>query len=125
MLKDDDKKLVLDYLYKQCIVKINAKYSLKKRDAAEIKRKAISMARKELENMKQKELIKLFKIVSIKEVEKYLTHIIKNSLVLNWINGTPEKRDMRISELVNMKMHNMSQDELVDTYKKLGLTFIK
>jgi predicted XRE-type DNA-binding protein len=125
MLKDDDKKLVLDYLYKQCIVKINAKYSLKKRDAAEIKQKAISMARKELKNMKQKELIKLFKIVSIKEVEKYLTHILKNSLVLNWVNGTPEKRDMRISELVNMKMHNMSQDELVAIHKKLGLTFIK
>ena len=125
MLKDDDKKLVLDYLYKQCIVKINAKYSLKKRDAAEIKQKAISMARKELKNMKQKELIKLFKIVSIKEVEKYLTHILKNSLVLNWVNGTPEKRDMRISELVNMKMHNMTQDELVAIYKKLGLTFIK
>ena len=125
MLKDDDKKLVLDYLYKQCIVKINAKYSLKKRDAAEIKQKAISMARKELENMKQKELIKLFKIVSIKEVEKYLTHTLKNSLVLHWVNGTPEKRDMRISELVNMKMHNMSQDELVAIYKKLGLTFIK
>lgn len=125
MLKDDDKKLVLDYLYKQCIVKINAKYSLKKRDAAEIKQKAISMARKELKNIKQKELIKLFKIVSIKEIEKYLTHTLKNSLVLNWVNGSPEKRDMRISELVNMKMHNMSQDELVAIYKKLGLTFIK
>ncbi len=124
MLKDDDKKLVLDYLYKQCIVKINAKYSVKKRDPAEIKRKAAEMASKELNCMSEEELVKLFKIIAFKEIEKYLQHTVKHSLVFNWVNGPDDKRDVRICEWSHVKINSMSEEELISLYKKLGITYL-
>lgn len=123
MLKDDDKKLVLDYLYKQSLVKIHAKYSIKKKGTAKIKQKAVKMAKKELKNMNDEELIKLFKIISFKEVEKYLRHSMKHSLVFDWVNGSPEKRDIRICEWAHIKISSMTEDELISLYKKLGMTY--
>ena len=91
-------KLVFNYLEKK-----HTKISLFRKNKAEAKRLAY-IEYDELTEGQKKSIVKNL-IIS------YLVDNVSHSLTFSWVNGSPEKRRMRILEYVNSKYNRMDSEE--------------
>ena len=91
-------KLVFNYLEKK-----HTKISLFRKNKAEAKRLAY-IEYDELTEGQKKSIVKNL-IIS------YLVDNVSHSLTFSWVNGSPEKRRMRILEYVNSKYNKMDSEE--------------
>ena len=91
-------KLVFNYLEKK-----HTKISLFRKNKAEAKRLAY-IEYDELTEEQKKSIVKNL-IIS------YLVDNVSHSLTFSWVNGSPEKRRMRILEYVNSKYNRMDSEE--------------
>lgn len=81
-------------------------------------------ATKKYKQMSDMDIIKTYKKYLNSEIVKYIANDLDKSMVMYWVNGAPEKRNMRISEYANHKALNLSKFEKIAICDKLGLEFI-
>ena len=84
--------MVLDYLYQECVVASQVPSEVLKRTGCMLE------AKMKYESLSTKERIEIYSQLLEEEIINYLIKNINNSLVLDWVNGSPEKRQMKINE---------------------------
>ena len=118
MLTGKERQMVLDYLYQECVVASEVHSEVLKRTGCMLE------AKMKYESMSTKERIEIYGQLLKKEIINYLIKNMNNSLVLDWVNGTPQKREMRIREYVNTQFHSLSKAEKVAICGRLNLRYI-
>ena len=118
MLKTKERQMVLDYLYQECVVVSQV--------SSEVLRKTGCMleAKMKYESMTTKEKIEIYSKLLDEKIKNYLIHNVTHSLTFDWVNGSPEKREIRIQEYVTNFFCSMSKSEKVAISEKLGLIYM-
>ena len=118
MLKGKERQMVLDYLYQECIAN--------SRDSSAVRKKLTCKIESQLryEHISHKERVEIYRKIINKKIIEYLIHNISNSLTMEWVNGSPTKRDMRIEEWAQNKYKGMSKAEKVAICEMIGYTYI-
>lgn len=118
MLKTKERRMVLDYLYQECVVASQVPSEILKRTGCMLE------AKMKYESLSTKERIEIYSQLLEEEIMKYLIENIHNSLVLDWVNGSPEKREMRINEYARNQYRSLSKAEKIAICEKLKLTYL-
>lgn len=118
MLKRKERRMVLDYLYQECVVASQVPSEVLKRTGCMLE------AKMKYESMSTKERIEIYSQLLEKEIINYLIKNINNSLVLDWVNGSPEKREIRINEYAQNQYRLLSKAEKVAICEKLELRYL-
>ena len=118
MLTGKERQMVLDYLYQECVVASEVHSEVLKRTGCMLE------AKMKYESMSTKERVGIYSELLDGEIKKYLINNLKHSLVLDWVNGTPQKRDMRIKEYVSNQFYSLSKAEKVAICEKLNLRYL-
>jgi hypothetical protein len=118
MLRGKERQMVLDYLYQECVVASEVHSEILKRTGCMLE------AKMKYESMSKKEKIHTYNQLLEKKIMNYLIQNVSNSLVLNWVNGSPDKRKMRIEEYAQNQYRLLSKAEKVAICEKLGLLYI-
>ena len=117
-IEGKERELILAYIFER---KVNCKqgiFVIKNR--IEARQEAMI----EYENMTRKEKLKLYSNLMDNSIRNFLSDELENrSLFMNFVNGTPEKRRMRIESFVFYKVRNMNIEEKKLYYKELGYRF--
>lgn len=118
MLKGKERQMVLDYLYQECVVN-----SL---DSSAIRKKMTCKIESQLryEHISSQERIQIYNKIISKKIIKYLIDNITHSLALDFVNGSPEKRDFRIKEWAENKYKTMSKQEKIAICEILGFKYL-
>lgn len=118
MLTGKERQMVLDYLYQECVVASEVHSEVLKKTGCMLE------AKMKYECMSTKEKVEIYNKLLEKEIKKYLISNLKHSLVLHWVNGTPEKREIRIREYVNTQFQSLSKAEKVAICSRLNLRYL-
>ena len=118
MLTTKERRMVLDYLYQECVVASQVPSEILKRTGCMLE------AKMKYENMSKKEKIEIYGKLLDQEIKNYLIHNIDQSLTFDWVNGCPEKRRIRIKEYVDNLLANMSKAEKITICGKLNLKYL-
>lgn len=118
MLTGKERQMVLDYLYQECVVASEVQSEVLKRTGCMLE------AKMKYENMSTKEQISIYSQFLNEQIKKYLIDKIKNSLVLDWVNGSPEKREIRINEYARNQYRLLSKAEKIAICEKLNLRYL-
>ena len=114
MLKTKERRMVLDYLYQECVVASKDPSEVLKRTGCMIE------AKMKYESMSSKEQVKMYKVLLEKEIVNYFLKNLRDSLTMNWVNGSPDKREARIREYAINQYNNLSKTEKIAICEKLG-----
>lgn len=115
------KKEILDLLYYEEYSKqldYNSTFILK---AAMIARKKSQIKFNKLSFKEKKEIYK--KIINSK-IYNYIVSSMQSSMCMYWVNGSPEKRNMRIDEYAKHKVNSMSTLERAAVCEILNLPLL-
>lgn len=118
MLTGKERQIVLDYLYQECIANSKDSFASRRKINSKIESKL------KYEHISNKEKIEIYKKIVKKQIIEYLIHNITNSLTMEWVNGNPTKRDMRIEEWACNKYNGMSKAEKVAICEILGFKYL-
>ena len=118
MLKRKERRMVLDYLYQECVVASQVPSEILKRTGCMLE------AKMKYESLSTKERIEIYSQLLEKKIINYLIENINHSLVLDWVNGSPEKRKMRINEYAQNQYRLLSKAEKIAICEKLKLTYL-
>ena len=118
MLKRKERRMVLDYLYQECVVASQVPSEVLKRTGCMLE------AKMKYESLSTKERIEIYNQLLEEEIINYLIKNINNSLVLDWVNGSPEKRQMRINEYARNQYRLLSKAEKIAICEKLEIRYL-
>lgn len=118
MLKSKERRMVLDYLYQECVVASQVPSEILKRTGCMLE------AKMKYESLSTKERIEIYSQLLEKKIINYLKENINNSLVLDWVNGSPQKREMRIDEYAQNQYRLLSKAEKIAICEKLQLMYL-
>ena len=116
MLKKDEEKNVLDYLYRQAAGMHSKNFSIKS------SKNAKEYAKKTYESLSVNEKIDLHNLLVSQEIIKYFMHTSRQSWISIFDSGKEE--DETRYELSEQKFYAMSREEKLEICEKLGLRFI-
>lgn len=80
------------------------------------------LARKIYKKMSSMQIIEMYNTHKTQMIKEYLYKNLNESMFMYWVNGTPQKRDMRLKEYVNYHYNRMTNLEVAAICEKLGLT---
>ena len=118
MLTGKERQIVLDYLYQECISNSKDSFVSRKKINSKIESKL------KYEHISNKEKMEIYKKIVKKQIIEYFIHGITNSLAMEWVNGSPAKRDMRIEEWAQNKYNSASKAEKIAICEMLGFKYI-
>lgn len=118
MLKRKERRMVLDYLYQECVVASQVPSEVLKRTGCMLE------AKMKYESLSTKERIEIYSQLLEEEIINYLIKNVNNSLVLDWVNGSPQKREMRINEYARNQYRLLSKAEKIAICEKLELRYL-
>jgi hypothetical protein len=118
MLKGKERQMVLDYLYQECLVKSHDEFVVRRKMTCKIE------SQLRYEHISKKERIEIYNKIIGKKIINYLVENVSNSLAIDSVNGSPEKRKMRIEEWASSKYQNMPKNERVAICEKLGFKYL-
>jgi hypothetical protein len=111
--------VLISYIYDRVLSTRPAKFVIKEKIQSEL----ISLSY--YESMTYEEKITLYKKIVDRHIFDYLLNKLENeSMFMFFVNGSPEKRRMRIAEYVNHQIRSMEVFEKKEFYKKLGFKYI-
>lgn len=113
-----ERDLILGYIFKRKLEALEGKFIIRESIQAS------EEARIEYENMSQSGKLNIYKkIVDLKIVDLIHEEAYERSLFMEFVNGHPEKRRMRIREWAHYKVKSMPYEDKREFYKKLNLKF--
>jgi len=120
MLKGKERQIVLDCLYQEI-------YKEKRASGlfpvpAEIEAKVQSQLK--YENISHRQRINIYYNFISKKITKYIADDISKSATMYWVNGAPEKRNMRIQEYAHYAFARMPENQKIAICEKLGYKYI-
>lgn len=118
MLKEKECRMVLDYLYQECLDASHVHSEILKRTGCMLE------AKMKYENMSSKEKVAIYAKLLDKKIINYLIDSLNHSLVLDWVNGSPQKRAMRIHEYARNQCNSLSKAEKIAICEKIGLRYM-
>jgi hypothetical protein len=118
MLKGKERQIVLDYLYQECIMRSTDSSAVRKKMTCKIE------SQLRYEHISGKERIGIYNKIINKKITEYLIDNITHSLALNFVNGSPDKRNFRIKEWAENKCNNMPKSEKVAICEILGFKYL-
>ena len=118
MLKGKERQMVLDYLYQECVVASQVPSEVLKKSGCMIE------AKMKYEKMSEKERIGIYVKLLEKKIINYLIENVSNSLAMEWTNGSPQKREMRIYEWAQNKYKNISKSEKIAICEILNIKYL-
>jgi hypothetical protein len=118
MLKGKERQMVLDYLYQECMVNSHDEFVVRRKMTCKIE------SQLRYEHLTTKERIQIYNNVIGKKIINYLIESISNSLAMEWTNGSPQKREIRINEWAQNKYKNMPKNERVAICEKMGYKYL-
>ena len=120
MLTGKERKIVLDCLYQE-------KYEREMRNSGFAVRSSMiakSESQLEYENMSDRQRVNIYYNFISQKITKYIRDDIEKSGALYWVNGTPEKRKMRIKEYAHYAYARMPVNQKIAICNKLGYRYI-
>jgi hypothetical protein len=95
-------------------------------DSFAIRRKMTCKIESQLryEHISSKERIEIYNKIINKKIINYLIDNITHSLAIDFVNGSPDKRDFRIKEWAENKCNNMPKSEKVAICEILGFKYL-
>lgn len=118
MLKGKERQMVLDYLYQECIRNSKDSFMSRKKMTCKIE------SQWNYESLSDKERIHIYNTIISQKIIIYLKENVINSLAIDSVNGSPEKRKMRIEEWASNKYKTMSKAEKVAICEIIGFKYI-
>ena len=118
MLKGKERQIVLDYLYQECV--------MNSRDFFASRRKMTCKIESQLryEHISGKERVEIYNKIIKKKIINFLIECMSQSLSMDFVNGSPEKRKMRINEWATNKYQNMPKNEKIAICEKMGFKYL-
>lgn len=110
--------MVLDYLYQECVVNSLDSNAIRKKITCKVE------SQLRYEHISSRERIEIYNNVIGKKIVEYLIDNLSHSLALDFVNGTPDKRDMRIREWAENKYKTMSKPEKIAICEILGFKYL-
>jgi len=80
------------------------------------------LARKIYKKMSDMQIIEMYNVHKTQKIKEYLYQNLNESMFMYWVNGSPQKRDIRLKEYVNYYYNRMNNLEIAAISEKLGLT---
>ena len=118
MLNGKERQMVLDYLYQECIMNSRDFFATRKKMTCKIE------SQLRYEHISGKERIEIYKKIINKKITEYLINNISHSLAIDFVNGSPDKRDFRIKEWAENKCKNMSKAEKIAICELIGFKYL-
>lgn len=121
MLKEKEQKIVLDYLYQESLK--NAQTHTKVKEDAQ--RIAKLEAKIKFDRLPQHKARQIYSDFIYKKIVEYIEEDISQSSTMYWVNGSPQKRKMRIKEYAHYAFIRMPENQKIAICDKLGYEYIK
>jgi len=118
MLKRKERQIVLDYLYQECMGASKDQFIVRSKMTCKLESKM------KYEYLSNKERLEFYKLAVRKKIINYLIDGASKSLAIDWVNGCPKKRDMRVREWAFNHYDELSKAEKVAICEKLSLTYM-
>ena len=121
MLKGKERQIVLDCLYQEIYEHEMRKSGFATRSAMIAK----EQCKLEYKKISDRQRIEIYSEFVQKEIIKYIKKDMQKSNTMYWVNGSPEKRDMRIEEYARYAYHKMEKNQKIAICFKLGYRFLQ
>lgn len=121
MLKGKERQIVLDCLYQESLT-IAQKHTKIEGDA---KRTAKLESQLRYERLTNRERRQIYFNFICKKITKYIADDISKSATMYWVNGAPEKRNIRIQEYAHYAFARMPENQKIAICEKLGFKYLK
>ena len=118
MLERKERQMVLDYLYQECIKNSKDSFVTRRQMTCKLESKW------KYETLSDKQKNKIYHTIIQEKIKLYLEENVLKSLAIDSVNGSPEKRRMRIQEWADNKYRTMSKAEKVAICEILGFKYI-
>jgi hypothetical protein len=118
MLKGKERQMVLDYLYQECIKNSKDSFMSRKKMTCKIE------SQWNYESLSNKERVHIYNAIISQKIITYLKENVINSLAIDFVNGSPEKRKIRIEEWASNKYKTMSKAEKVAICEIIGFKYL-
>jgi len=118
MLKGKERQIVLDYLYQECVANSLDSFEIRKKMTCKIE------SQLRYEHISGKERIEIYNKIINKKIINYLINNITHSLAIDFVNGSPDKRDFRIKEWAENKCKNMPKAEKIAICEIIGFKYL-
>jgi len=118
MLKGKERQMVLDYLYQECLINSRDFFASRKKMTCKIE------SQLRYEHISGKERIEIYNKIIKKKIINFLIECMSQSLSMDYVNGSPEKRKMRINEWATNKYQNMPKNEKIAICEKMGFKYL-
>ena len=111
---------MLDCLYQESLT-IAQKHTKIEGDA---KRTAKLESQLRYERLTNRERRQIYFNFICKKITKYIADDISKSATMYWVNGAPEKRNMRIQEYAHYAFARMPENQKIAICEKLGFKYL-
>ena len=118
MLNGKERQMVLDYLYQECVMNSRDFFASRKKMTCKIE------SQLRYEHISGKERIESYNKIINKKIVNFLIECMSQSLSMDYVNGSPEKRKMRITEWATNKYQNMPKNEKIAICEKMGFKYL-
>ena len=118
MLKRKERQIVLDYLYQECMAESKDQFIIRSKMTCKLESKM------KYEHLSNKEKLEVYKSAVRKKIINYLIDGASKSLAIDWVNGCPKKREMRVREWAFNHYDELSKAEKIAICEKLNLTYM-
>jgi hypothetical protein len=120
MLKGKERQIVLDCLYQEIYEHEMRKSGFAARSAMIAK----TQSQLKYENISHRQRVEIYSKFIQKEIIKYIKKDLQKSNSMYWVNGSPEKRDMRIEEYARYAYARMPKNQKIAICLKLEYKFM-
>lgn len=120
MLKGKERQIVLDCLYQEIYKERRASGLFPV--PSEIEAKVQSQLK--YENISHAQRIQIYYNFISKKIIKYIADDISKSATMYWVNGGPQKREMRIQEYSHYAFVRMPENQKIAICEKLGFKYL-
>lgn len=120
MLKGKERQIVLDCLYQEMYANEMRKSGFAARSAMIAK----TESQLKYENISHSQRIDIYHNFISKKITKYIEQDILKSNTMHWVNGSPDKRSMRIKEYARYSYSRMPINQKIAICIKLGYKYL-
>ena len=120
MLEKKERQIVLDCLYQEIYESEMRKSGIAAKSAMTAK----TESQLKYENISDQQKVDVYYNFLSKKIINYIHDDLKKSNTMYWVNGSPDKRDMRIEEYARYSYARMPVNQKIAICNKLGYKYL-